>query len=217
MYFQIAIDGPSSSGKSSVAKTVARQLGFEYFSTGKMYRAFAYVMQVNRLDVNLLLKVINQINWRFEHEKVFYNNADISEVILNQEIAQLASNLATNPEVRKMAVLRQQALAKNTNIVMDGRDIGTVVLKDAQLKYFLDAKPEIRAQRRAQDLGIAYDSDKAFQELVAEIKHRDAVDTSRTADPLVQAPDAIYIDSSNLTFQQVVELMVQQARTVFKL
>lgn len=100
MYFQIAIDGPSSSGKSSVAKTVARQLGFEYFSTGKMYRAFAYVMQVNRLDVNLLLKVINQINWRFEHEKVFYNNADISEVILNQEIAQLASNLATNPEVR---------------------------------------------------------------------------------------------------------------------
>ena len=217
MYFQIAIDGPSSSGKSSVAKTVARQLGFDYFSTGKMYRAFAYVMQVNRLDVNLLLKVINQINWRFEHEKVFYNNADISEVILNQEIAQLASNLATNPEVRKMAVLRQQALAKNTNIVMDGRDIGTVVLKDAQLKYFLDAKPEIRAQRRAQDLGIAYDSDKAFQELVAEIKHRDAVDTSRTADPLVQAPDAIYIDSSNLTFQQVVELMVQQARTVFKL
>lgn len=217
MYFQIAIDGPSSSGKSSVAKTVARQLGFEYFSTGKMYRAFAYVMQVNRLDVNLLLKVINQINWRFEHEKVFYNNADISEVILNQEIAQLASNLATNPEVRKMAVLRQQALAKNTNIVMDGRDSGTVVLKDAQLKYFLDAKPEIRAQRRAQDLGIAYDSDKAFQELVAEIKHRDAVDTSRTADPLVQAPDAIYIDSSNLTFQQVVELMVQQARTVFKL
>ena len=217
MYFQIAIDGPSSSGKSSVAKTVARQLGFEYFSTGKMYRAFAYVMQVNRLDVNLLLKVINQINWRFEHEKVFYNNAEISEVILNQEIAQLASNLATNPEVRKMAVLRQQALAKNTNIVMDGRDIGTVVLKDAQLKYFLDAKPEIRAQRRAQDLGIAYDSDKAFQELVAEIKHRDAVDTSRTADPLVHAPDAIYIDSSNLPFQQVVELMVQQARTVFKL
>ncbi|WP_462215920.1 (d)CMP kinase [Mycoplasmoides genitalium] len=217
MNWQIAIDGPSSSGKSSVAKKMAEELDFFYFSSGKMYRAFAYVMQVNRLNIDLFLKIINQINWRFEKDAVYYNNADITTVITTQSVANIASKIAVDPNIRKIAVIKQQKLAENKNIVMDGRDIGTVVLKNAQLKFFLDAKVEIRAQRRLQDMGISLSNEKKLKELIQELKQRDQIDSSRTADPLKKAQDAIYLDTSELSFDAVVKQTLKEAKKVFKL
>ncbi|AAC71554.1 (d)CMP kinase [Mycoplasmoides genitalium] len=217
MNWQIAIDGPSSSGKSSVAKKIAEELDFFYFSSGKMYRAFAYVMQVNRLNIDLFLKIINQINWRFEKDAVYYNNADITTVITTQSVANIASKIAVDPNIRKIAVIKQQKLAENKNIVMDGRDIGTVVLKNAQLKFFLDAKVEIRAQRRLQDMGISLSNEKKLKELIQELKQRDQIDSSRTADPLKKAQDAIYLDTSELSFDAVVKQTLKEAKKVFKL
>ncbi|WP_462214573.1 (d)CMP kinase [Mycoplasmoides genitalium] len=217
MNWQIAIDGPSSSGKSSVVKKIAEELDFFYFSSGKMYRAFAYVMQVNRLNIDLFLKIINQINWRFEKDAVYYNNADITTVITTQSVANIASKIAVDPNIRKIAVIKQQKLAENKNIVMDGRDIGTVVLKNAQLKFFLDAKVEIRAQRRLQDMGISLSNEKKLKELIQELKQRDQIDSSRTADPLKKAQDAIYLDTSELSFDAVVKQTLKEAKKVFKL
>ncbi|WP_462217001.1 (d)CMP kinase [Mycoplasmoides genitalium] len=217
MNWQIAIDGPSSSGKSSVAKKIAEELDFFYFSSGKMYRAFAYVMQVNRLNIDLFLKIINQINWRFEKDAVYYNNADITTVITTQSVANIASKIAVDSNIRKIAVIKQQKLAENKNIVMDGRDIGTVVLKNAQLKFFLDAKVEIRAQRRLQDMGISLSNEKKLKELIQELKQRDQIDSSRTADPLKKAQDAIYLDTSELSFDAVVKQTLKEAKKVFKL
>lgn len=217
MNWQIAIDGPSSSGKSSVAKKIAEELDFFYFSSGKMYRAFAYVMQVNRLNIDLFLKIINQINWRFEKDAVYYNNADITTVITTQSVANIASKIAVDPNIRKIAVIKQQKLAENKNIVMDGRDIGTVVLKNAQSKFFLDAKVEIRAQRRLQDMGISLSNEKKLKELIQELKQRDQIDSSRTADPLKKAQDAIYLDTSELSFDAVVKQTLKEAKKVFKL
>ncbi|AFQ04157.1 cytidylate kinase [Mycoplasmoides genitalium M6320] len=217
MNWQIAIDGPSSSGKSSVAKKIAEELDSFYFSSGKMYRAFAYVMQVNRLNIDLFLKIINQINWRFEKDAVYYNNADITTVITTQSVANIASKIAVDPNIRKIAVIKQQKLAENKNIVMDGRDIGTVVLKNAQLKFFLDAKVEIRAQRRLQDMGISLSNEKKLKELIQELKQRDQIDSSRTADPLKKAQDAIYLDTSELSFDAVVKQTLKEAKKVFKL
>ncbi|MEG3642134.1 (d)CMP kinase [Mycoplasmoides genitalium] len=217
MNWQIAIDGPSSSGKSSVAKKIAEELDFFYFSSGKMYRAFAYVMQVNRLNIDLFLKIINQINWRFEKDAVYYNNADITTVITTQSVANIASKIAVDPNIRKIAVIKQQKLAENKNIVMDGRDIGTVVLKNAQLKFFLDAKVEIRAQRRLQDMRISLSNEKKLKELIQELKQRDQIDSSRTADPLKKAQDAIYLDTSELSFDAVVKQTLKEAKKVFKL
>lgn len=148
---------------------------------------------------------------------MYYNNADITTVITTQSVANIASKIAVDPNIRKIAVIKQQKLAENKNIVMDGRDIGTVVLKNAQLKFFLDAKVEIRAQRRLQDMGISLSNEKKLKELIQELKQRDQIDSSRTADPLKKAQDAIYLDTSELSFDAVVKQTLKEAKKVFKL
>ncbi|WP_033160134.1 (d)CMP kinase [Mycoplasmoides alvi] len=203
--FQIAIDGPAGSGKSTIAKLVAKELGFVYVSTGKYYRAYAYIIDSNNLSLNEFLKLIDTYEIVVDQNQVFINNKDISVEINSEKIGQIASEIATNKDIRNHAIKLQKKIAQNFNVVMDGRDIGTVVLPNAQLKIFLIANSEIRAKRRIKELGLNLDS---IEKIKKEIEERDFRDKNREIDPLVKAKNAIIIDSSYLTLDEVKEQII---------
>lgn len=204
-YFQIAIDGPAGSGKSTVAKAIAQQLGFVYLSTGRFYRAFAYLMTKHNWSVAQLLNHIKTIKLVVNGDQVLINDVDVSAQMGLETTAHTASQIATDPQIRALAVKLQQAYAKHDSIVMDGRDIATVVLPNAQLKIFLTASAQVRAQRRAHELGLAQQQIAA---LTQEIAQRDALDATRKINPLIIHPDAVVIDSSAMTINAVVNKII---------
>lgn len=204
--FTIAIDGPMGVGKSTVAKLIAQKLGFTYIDTGAMYRAVAYYNLQNKLDITdassleASLKHINiELRDSQAGRRVFLNGSDITDHIRTQEISEATSVVSTNATVRAKLVKMQQQMAEHASVVMDGRDIGSAVLPNAQLKIYLDATPEIRTRRRMQDLG-SVDFDQILQQTVT----RDHRDKTRAASPLVQTSDAIYIDTGDMTIEEVV-------------
>lgn len=210
----IAIDGPAGAGKSSVAKAVAAKLGFIYVDTGALYRSIG----INALrhsiatddteavtdllpDTKVELKFIDGI------QRVFLNGEDVSEAIRMPEASMAASNVSAIPAVRSFLLDLQRDMAKNNNVIMDGRDIGTVILPDAQYKFFLTASAEVRADRRFRELkdkGIEVD----YNALLEEIIQRDYNDSHRETAPLKQADDAILIDSSNMTLEEVTDAII---------
>lgn len=208
---QIAIDGPAGAGKSTVAKKVANKLKYLYIDTGAMFRALTY--EAIRLNIDLsngeklskLLKTIDIQLIQSDHgQRVLVNNVDVTEEIRSQAVTKHVSIVATHKEVREEMLIRQRELASKGSVVMDGRDIGTCVLKNAPLKIFLTATAEERARRRHQELktkGIHTD----IKQLQKEIEERDKRDTEREIAPLKKAEDAIEIDSTNLTIDEVVE------------
>lgn len=208
----IAIDGPSGAGKSSIAKILAKKLTYTHLDTGSMYRAVAYKAMMNHLDIeneDVIVDMLKDTNIRLTNDgKIYLDDADVSDMIRTNEISLLASNVSKHAKVRKDLVSRQQKMALNKGVIMDGRDIGTVVLKDAEVKIFLTASTIKRAQRRYlqnQQLNIASDLDQ----LIKEIEQRDYQDTHRAASPLVKASDAIEIDSSDLTIDEVVDKILE--------
>lgn len=203
--FKIAIDGPAGSGKSTIAKEVAKQLGFNYLSTGKFYRAYAYIMNMHQYSIEQLIDQLSGFQIVVKNETVLINGVDVSNQLNNETIGNLASKVAVNPTIRNLAVQAQRAIGKTTNIVMDGRDIGTVVLPDAQLKIFLYASPQVRAERRIKELNLDL---KNLQQIQNEIQERDARDSSRKIAPLIQAKDAIFIDSSYLSISTIVNQII---------
>lgn len=212
--YSIALDGPSGAGKSSIARTVAKDLQIVYVDTGAMYRAIGLYVYRQGKDTKNPEDVIPQlgkihlkttINQDQDMEqRIFLNDEDVSEAIREKAIAMAASNVSTIPEVRAFLLQVQRDMAKSTSLIMDGRDIGTVVLPDAEVKIFLTATPEARAKRRCleyQQKGIAAE----YEEVLADVLQRDHQDTTRATAPLRQADDAVLLDTTDLDFQQSVE------------
>lgn len=200
---KIAIDGPAGSGKSTIAKKVAKKLGIEYIDTGAMYRALAFYMNENNLSLQELKNGMDFINIEFKKERTFINGKDISDFIRTNEISSLASKVSKDKEIREKLVDLQRKLADKVSCVMEGRDITSVVLKDAEYKFYLDANPSVRAKRRLNDLK-GKDSKITLDELIAEIEERDKRDKTRENSPLQITKDSNYIDTSEMTVEDVV-------------
>lgn len=214
MKLKIAIDGPAGAGKSTVASLLAKKLNVMYINTGAMYRAVTYYAMQNNISLNDtegLKRLIHELNIHFEGENIIVNNDDITSQIKLPIISSNVSGYSAVNEVRNLLVKQQQQIAENYSVVMDGRDIGTVVLKDADFKFFLTASPEIRAQRRYDELKIK-NINKSYEEILIGIKNRDYADSHRKISPLTRAFDAIEIDSSYLTIEEVIEKMMNYVK-----
>lgn len=211
----IAIDGPAGAGKSTIAKEVAKRLQWTYIDTGAMYRVVALDAinkEIDLADINSIIKEVDNIQIKVAHidrnQHIFLNNEDVSLEIRSNEISQAASTVATIPEVREKLVKLQRQLAKEQDVVMDGRDIGTIVLPNADVKIFLTASLEERAKRRFKDQ--REDSNKlSLDQIMKQISFRDNTDANRVASPLMQAKDSILIDTSGLTIDIVVEQILK--------
>ena len=210
----IAIDGPSGAGKSTLARRAAERLGYIYVDTGALYRTIAlFIIQrkIDPYDTVAVGSVLPMADIELRHvngeQRVYLCGENVSSVIRTPEISKAASVVAANPKVRTYLADLQEQLALNNNVLMDGRDIGTVVLPDAQVKIFLTASPEIRAQRRFDELrakGLAVD----YDDILAQVKDRDYQDSHRAIAPLRPADDAIIIDTSKLDLDQSLEKML---------
>ena len=203
----IAIDGPAGSGKSTVAKALAARLNLDYLDTGAMYRAVAFAAiqkQIRPSEIEEITEIAKSLDLELTEESCVVNGVDATTEIRGPEVTSVVSQVATMPEVRIEMVKRQRAWAETRNGgVMEGRDIGSVVFPDAMLKIYLTASEEVRAARRAAEVK---EGDVAI--VAADIERRDAVDTQRAASPLVEAEDAIVVDTSEMTLQQVVDHVI---------
>lgn len=210
-FYQIAIDGPAGSGKSTIAKNIAKKIEFLYIDSGAMYRAVTLYMIKNKLfnkSNSNLMKQIKRIKIRFvkknKHEFVFLNDKNVTKEIRSSAVNKLVSEVSSKRIVRTEMVARQRKYAQNTSVVMDGRDIGTVVFPDANLKIYLTASPLIRAIRRRKDLKKIAEH-ISVKDLEKEICYRDNYDSSRAISPLCMPHDAIVIDSSGLTINETLD------------
>ena len=211
----VAIDGYSSCGKSTIAKALAKHAGYTYVDTGAMYRAVALYAQ--RLDVKdekleeTLLSQLDNIQVSFiqtpSGQHVTLNGEDVEAYIRTLEIGNLASQISTIKEVRTFLVAQQQAMGEKKNIVMDGRDIGTVVFPNAELKLFLTASPEVRAERRYKELQSKGEN-PVFEEVLRDTNDRDYRDTHRAESPLRQADDAVVVDNSHMTREEQMQHII---------
>jgi cytidylate kinase len=207
---RIALDGPAGSGKSTVAKLIAQHLGIEYLDTGAMYRAVTLYFirhQVDFENPEAVQEALAQIHIDFNDGQIFMNHENVSETIREPQIATQVSKIAALKEVRVAMVMQQQSMASRKDIIMDGRDIGTVVLTKTPYKFFLTASIEARAIRRYEEL-IEKGFNVTFEQIKEDISKRDDIDMSRSESPLVQAKDAILIDTTNLSIEGVVELLL---------
>ncbi len=217
----IAIDGPAGSGKSTIAKAVAGRLGIRYMDTGAMYRGIAYTLVkagIRASDVSAVIDSISRTDLKVEYDEegqhVIVDGKDINGFLRTPEVTKMSSDSAVIPEVREKLVAIQQDTAKRYDIVMDGRDIGTVVMPDAPLKVFMTASPRVRALRRKlenDEKGIPCDLDQ----LEAEIVARDHTDSTRETSPLKQADDAVFLDTSDMTVEEVVDFVIDKVNKVF--
>ena len=219
----IAIDGHSSSGKSTVAKALARTLNFVYVDTGAMYRAatlFAMrerLIQRDQLDALGLEKVLERMYLQFKfnpasnQSEVHLNGTNVEREIRSMEVAKWVSQVAAVPAVRKKLVGLQQRMADMGGVVMDGRDIGTVVLPEAELKFFITADPRVRAGRRHKELAEK-GKEVPFEEVLENVLERDRIDSTREVGPLRQAPDAVLVDNSMLTLDEQFDFIASRAR-----
>ncbi len=213
--YSIAIDGPAGAGKSTIAKAVSENLAFIYIDTGAMYRAMALFILRNDIepeDVESISKVYKDVDIKIDYinkeQQIYLNNENVTKIIRGEEIGNAASVVSKHLIIREKMVELQQKLARNENVVMDGRDIGTVVLPKADLKIYLTASAEERARRRHQDLqnkGINEDIDEIKKDIIA----RDNQDMNRKNSPLKQAEDAIKVDSSAMSIEEVVSVILE--------
>jgi cytidylate kinase len=217
----VAIDGHSSAGKSTMAKDLAKEIGYTYIDTGAMYRAVTlYALRHaffpdGQLDEAKLRDALPAIRITFRRNEetgspeTCLNGENVETKIRSMEVAAHVSTIAALPFVRRNLVGRQQEMGKNKGVVMDGRDIGTVVFPQAELKVFVTATPEIRALRRLQEIN-AQEQKTSFEEVLNNVKRRDHIDSSRTESPLRQAPGALVLDTSNLTVEEQKTWLLEQ-------
>lgn len=209
----VAIDGYSSCGKSTIAKALAQHAGYTYVDTGAMYRATAlYAMRAGLTDdLTQVVPQLNRIQVSFiqtpNGQHVMLNGEDVETAIRTLEVGNLASQISTIKEVRAFLVEQQQAMGIEKGIVMDGRDIGTVVFPQAELKLFLTASPEVRAERRYQEL-LSKGENPVWEEVLADVNDRDYRDTHRAESPLRQAEDAVVVDNSHMTREEQMQYIV---------
>ena len=209
--YSIAIDGPAGAGKSTIAKKLAAELGYHYVDTGAIYRTVAYFMDllgVSPKDVDGVERYIDELTIEIEYDEdgkqhMIMNGMDVTDEIRTQDISQKASLVSAHAVVREVLLDMQRDMAKNYDVIMDGRDIGTVVLPKASVKIFLTASPEVRAKRRCDEL-IAKGQKAKYETILKEIKQRDYQDTHREIAPLKLARDSIKVDTSEMDIDQVV-------------
>lgn len=209
MNISVAIDGPAGAGKSTIASIVANKFNFMYINTGSMYRAVTLMCMRNNISytqIDDVCNLTNSLKMYFDGEKLIVNDEDVSEEIRLPEVSNNVSNYAAIQQVRETLVKLQQAMAEKYNVIMDGRDIGTVVLKNAPFKFYLTASPEERAKRRFSELN-AKGIDVEYNNILNDIIKRDYVDSNREINPLKKAQDAIEIDSSKLSINEVVDII----------
>ena len=211
----IAIDGPSGSGKSTISKIIAKKIGFINVDTGALYRTIAYFFLENKINYkekSEVLKNLNNISVSLKNENfsqtIFLNGVDVTQKIRTNEISMVSSEISVIPEVRQFLLKLQRDIAKKNNIVIDGRDIGTVVIPNADVKIFLTADPKVRAKRRYNQL-ISKGQSTTFDEILELINKRDYNDIHRKISPLKKADDAILVDNSNLNQQDTVYKLIE--------
>ena len=213
--FYIAIDGPAGAGKSTIAKKVAKELDFIYVDTGAMYRSMAlYLIRkgVKAEEKNKIIELLPEIHVTLAYvegeQHVYLNQEDVSSLIRNEEVSQMTSSISTIAEVREALLSLQRNLAKENNVLMDGRDIGTCVLPNAELKIYLTASTKVRAKRRYDEM-IEKGMECNLKELEASIKERDQRDMNREIAPLKQAEDAVFLDTSDMNIEEVVSAIIR--------
>ena len=217
-YIAVAIDGPSGAGKSTLARAVAAEFGFLYVDTGALYRTVGLYIRRKEIDPDDAAAVAAalpgaqvSLAYRDGEQRVFLGDEDVSEAIRTPEASRYASKVSAIPAVRAFLLETQRRMARENNVVMDGRDIGTVVLPDARIKLFLHASAEDRARRRFEELQ-ARGTPQPYEEVLADIRERDERDENRAAAPLRQADDAIDLDTTGNTLEQSRALLIRTVR-----
>ncbi len=213
-FHAIAIDGPAGAGKSTMAKRIAKELGYVYVDTGAIYRTVGYYVWlcgIGGRDVDGVTRLIDEVNIAIEYpedglQHMILNGKDVTGEIRTPEMSSYASQVSAHKCVRDFLLDTQRELARTHNVVMDGRDIGTVVLPDAEVKIFLTASPEVRARRRYIELQEKGVSD-SYEKVLADMKQRDLQDSTRAIAPLKQAKDAVLLDTSSMTLEEAVAAM----------
>ncbi len=223
----IAIDGYSSTGKSTIAKDLARALNYVYVDTGAMYRAITLFALDNncivddKINLEKLIRLLPKAKLKFRFNKelddsqMFLNGKNVEREIRSMRVSKLVSKIAIIPEVRKKLVSMQKKMGKNKGIVMDGRDIGTVVFPNAEFKIFMTASPDIRATRRYKEL-ISKGDNVTYEEVLRNVRERDYIDSNRASSPLMQAEDAIEFDNSDMGLQEQFERIHHYALNVIE-
>ena len=222
-YVSVAVDGPAGSGKSTITKMVAKSLGFNYVDTGAMYRALTYNFLTNGLDKleeETIKELLSKIEFRVEYvegvQHVYVNDEEVSDKIRTAEVSKFTSLFAKSPAVRDFLIDTQRNLAITNNIIMDGRDIASVVLPNADVKIFLTASVEERARRRVLDFERQGIENVDFEKVKEDIKARDWQDENRDIAPLIKVESATLIDTTSLTIDEVVEKMTDLVKSVEK-
>ena len=220
-YVSVAVDGPAGSGKSTITKMVAKSLGFNYVDTGAMYRALTFNFfsnNLSELDEERIKELLSTVQFRVEYidgvQYVYVNNEEVSDKIRTAEVSQYTSLFAKSPAVREFLIDTQRNLAGSNNIIMDGRDIASVVLPNADVKIFLTASVEERARRRVLDFERQGIENVDFEKVKEDIKSRDWQDENRDIAPLVQVESATLIDTTSLTIDEVVAKMTELVKSV---
>ena len=215
----ISMDGTAGTGKSTVGRAVAQQLGYSFLSTGGLYRALAYqvfVRKINPTDAQAVLALAKQLVFTFERQpdatlKMFVDGEYLGNKLQLDEVAQTASKIATQADARAVLTEQMRQVGKDGGIIVEGRDIGTVVFPDAEVKIYLDASAEVRADRRVKQLheqGVQAD----YNQILTSIKERDLRDSTRVASPLKPALDAVQIDTSALSMQEVIDKVIKEIK-----
>ncbi len=216
----IAIDGPAATGKSTTAKALAEKLGFTYLDTGAMYRAITLLILRKKVQIGenfALISLLKKFDLKIQqHEKqilVILNGEDVSNEIRRLDVTKYVSEVSALPAVRKSLVKIQRKIAKDQNCVVEGRDIGTIVFPDAEVKFYVVADYDVRAKRRLLDFK-KLGEEKSIDELIEELKNRDKYDSEREHSPLLKANDAIEVDTTNLTIEEQVNFMFKKVKLI---
>jgi len=212
----VAIDGPAGSGKSTIAKIIAKKFNFTYIDTGAMYRMITLYLLENNIDFDDLKeieKVLNTVNLDMQGDKFYLNNVDVTTKIREKRINENVSKVASIKIVRSNLVDLQRKVSNNKNVILDGRDVGTVIFPNAQVKIFLIASPEERARRRYNEF-LEKKTEITYDEVLKSIKERDYIDSTRDESPFFKADDAIELDSTNLTIDDVVNFISKEIEKV---